>query len=838
MDVYPNATSWLQQTSSQQAALQSDAQASQRHPSDWKDAVTPNGSGASTSNPQAPFDLSEFVLGDLSTPPSSASPLSSPSAFFGVQNNFLFPPGPSAYNAMTYGAPSWANQPGQVPLSNYSTLNGATSHGVSSSSHQSAQAIIDPALTTLSTPSASLNYSHPAPTQSQPQPQSMPRNASQYSYSHLPMPSSLSPTLQFQYQSAPATPSLHTPQPLSSIPPASFYHSAPAPAATAASPPAAASPATSASTSVGSAVINRSQGRREAFLSALKTSLQAKGFSGARGVQQLVSQIADYGIADVDGATRLEVVTKIRDNAGNHYFRAWVENTTAMDITREWLKAGATGSADSQVQETIMPLLHITDRLPFTPAILVASKLGKIVRKLAKDAPLPAVKDMASNLERKWRDKYLSQQPDEDAQDPKSKKRKPADPPSKSAPPAKKLAVAAAASSSSSAKSSAARKDVRSSLPLKDSKSDSSFFSAPKPKAKLPSFKKAPAPPAKKEPEAAIAQPSAVDPFQEALKDMAKARKPSPAAAHTPPAAAGSAPAVTGLTKLGKKKKSVTWPADSHLEQVKLIDKAIYDDDPVDGTGAQHNLRDLDRDEGAALHAHLFEELIDWIEPSSLEVPPEMAGSPQRGEQSREKITQEEREQTALGAMYLSQHIPESPAEPTTQISLDQVDANIVTMLTGVEADLVFWPAVPLDDPMMDASMAEAGPLGDDKNLAFDPNAIAQMTGNLPPEQLQQIAALFAQSGAGAGAFGTEQNWDAASFSAYFADGGAGRDRWPDEEGGWRGGARGRGRGRGRPGVGEAGFRQNRSRIPCSFFAQGRCRYGDQCDFSHEPNYS
>ena len=30
-----------------------------------------------------------------------------------------------------------------------------------------------------------------------------------------------------------------------------------------------------------------------------------------------------------------------------------------------------------------------------------------------------------------------------------------------------------------------------------------------------------------------------------------------------------------------------------------------------------HNLRDLDRDEGAALHAHPFDEAIDWYEPAS-----------------------------------------------------------------------------------------------------------------------------------------------------------------------------------------------------------------------------
>jgi hypothetical protein len=33
------------------------------------------------------------------------------------------------------------------------------------------------------------------------------------------------------------------------------------------------------------------------------------------------------------------------------------------------------------------------------------------------------------------------------------------------------------------------------------------------------------------------------------------------------------------------------------------------------GTHPTHSLRDLDRGEGAALHAHLFEEAIDWAEP-------------------------------------------------------------------------------------------------------------------------------------------------------------------------------------------------------------------------------
>ena len=128
------------------------------------------------------------------------------------------------------------------------------------------------------------------------------------------------------------------------------------------------------------------------------------------------------------------------------------------------------------------------------------------------------------------------------------------------------------------------KKETKSVAPaVKDAKLDTSFFSAPKPKPKLPSFKKAPPAPVsvKKEPDPNVAQPSSIDPFQEALKSMAKYRPvvstppptTQPSAANTPP---------PGLAKNGKKKKSVTWAPEGQLESVRLIEKAIYDDDPVD----------------------------------------------------------------------------------------------------------------------------------------------------------------------------------------------------------------------------------------------------------------
>jgi hypothetical protein len=118
---------------------------------------------------------------------------------------------------------------------------------------------------------------------------------------------------------------------------------------------------------------------------------------------------------------------------------------------------------------------------------------------------------------------------------------------------------------------------------VKDAKSDSSFFSAPKPKPKLPTFKKAPTPTVKKETVTNIAQPSSIDPFQEALKSMAKARKDSPAQSTPPPIAVSKSPPSTiGLTSSGKKRKSVSWASEERLVSIRFIEKAIYDDDPID----------------------------------------------------------------------------------------------------------------------------------------------------------------------------------------------------------------------------------------------------------------
>jgi protein phosphatase 1 regulatory subunit 10 len=146
------------------------------------------------------------------------------------------------------------------------------------------------------------------------------------------------------------------------------------------------------------------QARQEKFGTAIRPLLQPNQFTGAGAVLDLTDRIMALGMAEMETPLRLEILTKIRDNAGNHYFRAWAENEDAIEITREWLKAAAKG--DDQLSETVMPLLHvrkqpvddkfrlirkikqIIDRLPWSLESLRKAKLGKIILKL-KEATVP-----------------------------------------------------------------------------------------------------------------------------------------------------------------------------------------------------------------------------------------------------------------------------------------------------------------------------------------------------------------------------------------------------------------------------------------------------------------
>ena len=146
-----------------------------------------------------------------------------------------------------------------------------------------------------------------------------------------------------------------------------------------------------------------------------------------------------------------------------------------------------------------------------------------------------------------------------------------------------------------------------------------------------------------------VAQPSQEDPFQEVLKAMrgrplsssSISNKQTIAVANANAAMVSSNSSSSNATPIpgeqirsGKKLKRVTWAPDTELEKVKLIERAIYDDDPNNvsiniilfsivinfiwtskGSHSAHSIRDLERAEGAAMHIHIFEESIDWYEP-------------------------------------------------------------------------------------------------------------------------------------------------------------------------------------------------------------------------------
>ncbi|KAG6329863.1 hypothetical protein ID866_9227 [Astraeus odoratus] len=763
---------------------------------DWKDrATSTSNAGGSAGLPgttQSGLDLSDFGLGDIPGPSTSSSISPPPQSYYPQTYPGYYVPSVSGpYNGIPYGAMAWTAQPTPLPLSTYSTLNGATSTSLpvsqSSPSQQhspppqsspgQSQIMIDPVLTTMSSSEPTQQYAQPSTHTAEatqpsapPQSQSQQQHQNQYSYQQSTLSINPSYVLPSHFYSHPP------PHPQSQVQTTLSPHVLHSPSA----PQGGVSfytPAAISTSAATSTAAPNSEAQRNKLSADIRPLLQPNSFTGAGAVNSLVGHLDDFGSQDVDASLRLEILTKIRDNAGNHYFRAWLENVIAMDITREWLRAGLTAKSDSLLVETIMPLLHILDRLPMTVDTLKASKLGKIIVKLVKEPPAPAIKDMASNLERKWRQLVeAATKPTESVhqEDTKVKKRKPSEPPTaKPPPPAKKAAI-----SSSSSKVTVVKKETKPAAPaVKDSRSDSSFFSAPKPKPKLPSFKKAPVA-VKKEPDPNVAQPSSIDPFQEALKSMGKARKESPAAPTPPPQQVVGSTGLAAVNITGKlKRKTVTWAPDGQLESIRLIERAIYDDDPVDvsillfhsrvhyvdvtcfvpvcqGVHTGHSLRDLDRGEGAALHAHLFEELIDWTDPIHIEVTP-------RGQQSLEKSVQEEREQTALGALYMNaSQIPDSPGEPSATFPED-VDIDVKVMTVGPECDHVFWSEAP---PVQPASVADLvrqlsnggidqvmgqPPNGSTMPLGFDPSILTTIQSEQMQQLMQHAQALFGEGQTG-----------------------------------------------------------------------------------------
>lgn len=403
--------------------------------SQWEQRTGPDPSTAAPASDLADFadlpgehDVSAVARRHSPHPgPSSSTLLSSPAVFYSpYANPNYYQTAP--YPTMAYGQP-WSTA--AVPLSNYSSLNGATTNAIPQpqapalpqhsppQQHQqphpstSGHMVIESAFSSLSSPvlhsppsspmlslngaatssiqsafSQPTSYSEQQQQQSQQQQQQLQHQQQLQQLQQQQQQNQSQSQLQargqyynppivypyYRQQAASAPQGTLSPQALLSptgsmmnILPTSFYtqpqQMAPnSPVASTSQQPLQQynTPATSppAPAPAGPTPEEREE-RKRVFQASIRPLLQPAAFTGAQAVRELTDRIAEYGLSEVDAATRLDIVGAIRDGAGNHYFRAWSENATAIDITREWIKAAARGS-NALLVETTMPLLHVS----------------------------------------------------------------------------------------------------------------------------------------------------------------------------------------------------------------------------------------------------------------------------------------------------------------------------------------------------------------------------------------------------------------------------------------------------------------------------------------------
>lgn len=226
-----------------------------------------------------------------------------------------------------------------------------------------------------------------------------------------------------------------------------------------------------------------------------------------------------------------------------------------------------------------------------------------------------------------------------------------------------------------------------------------------------------------------------------------------------------------------------------------------------------------------------------------------------RGHASGERVVQEEREQTALSAVYMTPtQIPDSPAEPSSVLSDEETDKDTKVMLLGDEMEAILYPAISAVDSSMNMNIDSnlnvsqlIGQLSSSISNVVDASShqvpvldVSSMAGvhNLRPEQIHQ---LLAQISSTMGVTGQQQDqyghfgsaagggneaasiWTASSatphhFSDYsqtYSDD-SDKSRWEDRNGrGSRGGRVGGDDWSGKP------YSSRKSR-PCVFFQQQR----------------
>nr|DBA20569.1 TPA: hypothetical protein GDO54_017331 [Pyxicephalus adspersus] len=151
----------------------------------------------------------------------------------------------------------------------------------------------------------------------------------------------------------------------------------------------------------------------------------------------------------------------------------------------------------------------------------------------------------------------------------------------------------------------------------------------------------------------------------EPMETSVSSSAPTPAPAETKPAE----PEVPQLTKKGKKRKTVSWPDESHLREYFYFELDETERVNVNkikdfGEAAKREMmKDRQAFQNARRLSHdAMEEVTPWVPPRPLSLPGALV---QVGSNSTEKHTQAEREMGILQELFLSKEsVPDTPHEP------------------------------------------------------------------------------------------------------------------------------------------------------------------------------
>lgn len=386
-------------------------------------------------------------------------------------------------------------------------------------------------------------------------------------------------------------------------------------------------------------------------------------------MREIVKDLGEEKTAEQQVADRIFFVDAVTSGANAEFHRSILSSKSAMRLLKTWLLNSL--KAKDAFATKIMKLLDI---LPWQVEDIKTIKeleLGKLIRIAGKDE---SAKEISVRLQRRIR-RLVEQESkaDEKQEDGPRKKVKLDNGTSAAGPSIVTLATSASVSASAASKPAAAplkvtvkpKGPVRTTLSALDNATS-------KPSTYNSFFDQIGASKAKPPPKKAAVAPVA----------QVKAAVPPP----PPPAKSGSVldsviDSMTASKKEktpevapSKKRKRVTFKPDDDLVQIRYIDLVDRDGNPRTSHQTTGEARDLDVREGhhvRSLMGHtdalgaLIEE-VEWSIPAAVDLPPEVAReSIERGHGSTEKVTQEEREQHVVGAVYIfAAQIPDSPSEP------------------------------------------------------------------------------------------------------------------------------------------------------------------------------